>query len=277
MTTIRVVDIETTGHEPPPNGTAEVIELGWQDVVLTGPPAPAHAAICDDTGSLLYGSEHPCPPEVRAVHHIDPDEYFGLEVFDQRVWSEAHSQVDIDILAAHNAAFEQSFLDPEGQHRWICTLKCARRAWPDAPGHSNQVLRYWLDGGRVNAGIDPERAHPPHRAGPDAYVTAWILARLLLDHSIDQLLQWSSEPLTFRRFGFGKHKGQDIQSVPHDYLDWIVFKSDMDHDTKWTCRQEMERRRAAAQAHRDELARRRQPDLEQYESGKSARETGGEC
>jgi len=36
------------------------------------------------------------------------------------------------------------------------------------------VLRYWR-----NLVLDPALAMPPHRAGPDAYVTACLLAELL--------------------------------------------------------------------------------------------------
>jgi len=33
---------------------------------------------------------------------------------------------------------------------------------------------------------------------------------------------------------FGKHKGTPWRDLPPDYLDWIVNKSDMDEDAKFT-------------------------------------------
>src|SRR5690606_31559791 len=80
-------------------------------------------------------------------------------------------------VVAHNWAFEAAFLGDQ-QTPAICTLKAALRVWPDAPSHSNSVLRYWLeDQGLLS--LDHETAMPPHRAGPDAYVTAHILKTLL--------------------------------------------------------------------------------------------------
>ena len=56
---LRVVDIETTGMEPP---EAEVIEIGWQDVCRTSHESWVFAE--DEHGSMLFGCEKPCPPEV---------------------------------------------------------------------------------------------------------------------------------------------------------------------------------------------------------------------
>ena len=35
---------------------------------------------------------------------------------------------------------------------------------------------------------------------------------------------------------FGKHKGQRYDAAPRDYLEWIVNKSDMDEDTKFSAK-----------------------------------------
>jgi uncharacterized protein (DUF3820 family) len=40
---------------------------------------------------------------------------------------------------------------------------------------------------------------------------------------------------------FGKHKGAGWLEVPRDYLWWIVSKSDMDADTKFTARHWLEK------------------------------------
>jgi len=36
------------------------------------------------------------------------------------------------------------------------------------------------------------------------------------------LVQWSSEPALLSVFRFGKHRGERFDSVPEDYLRWIV-------------------------------------------------------
>lgn len=164
MTVLRVLDVETTGLE----ATDEVIEIGYCDLT-THDEVPWQTQM-GDVRSKLFGCARPCPPEVVAVHHITAADIAGLELCTPRVMA-LLAQKGCSVLAAHNAEFEAKWFTPEvlGPTRLICTLKAAYRVWPDAPGHGNQVLRYWL-----GLDLSPELAMPPHRAGPDAYVTALI-------------------------------------------------------------------------------------------------------
>lgn len=61
MTRLRVIDLETTGTEPP----AEIIEFGRVDVVITD-----HGASVEPPQSWLYRPLRGIPPETMAVHHI---------------------------------------------------------------------------------------------------------------------------------------------------------------------------------------------------------------
>lgn len=228
---LRSIDLETTGMEPP---EAEVIEIGWTDVDLThdGPILFGER----DAGSTLFGCTKPCPPEVIAVHHLTARDLAGREVCTPDALRSAVAGADV--VVAHNAEFEGRWFTPDilGGAPLVCTLKAASRVWPDAPGHSNQVLRYWL-------GLDlPERlAMPPHRAQPDSYVTAQILIRLLGRATIDQMIAWSAEPRVMPRITFGKHRGSKWADAPRDYLEWVL-RSDLDADTKWNARRELDRR-----------------------------------
>lgn len=228
MTILRVVDIETTGTEPP----AEVIELGWVDVVDGTAGAPK---------SRLFGAANGVPPETQAVHHLGADDIEGLPLCTPG--SLARLTDGVAALVAHNCAFEQLWLTREitGATPWICTYKAALRAWPDAPRHSNQVLRYWR-----GLALPEELAMPPHRAGPDAYVTACLLADLLTVASAEQMIAWTLEPKLLPTIPMGKHRGAKWAEVPGDYLDWITRQADMDPDLKWNAREELARRRKAA-------------------------------
>lgn len=219
MTMIRVIDFETTGMPP----EAAVCEIGWQDfgTSLTG------------FGRSFVNPGTPIPPEAMAVHHITDADVAGAPAKEEIF---ARLMDGVDIFAAHNAAFERSFFGG-GDKPWICTLKAARRVWPDAPSHSNQVLRYWL-----GVPADPLRAMPPHRALPDAYVTALVLEALCKSCRIEDMVQWTNEPSLLPRITFGKHRGLKWSDVPVDYLDWIVGKSEMDEDVKFTARHELKRR-----------------------------------
>ncbi len=231
MTVLRVIDFETSGMEPP---VAQVVEVGYCDlsrgedgVWSVGQPV-----------SWLCGADA-MPPEVRAVHHISVAEVSGLAPFDPASVVAPHCAA----VVAHNWAFEAAFLGDQ-QTPAICTLKAALRVWPDAPSHSNSVLRYWLeDQGLLS--LDHDTAMPPHRAGPDAYVTAHILKALLAAGATGrEMIAWTQEPRLLPKITFGKHKGAAWKDAPRDYLDWVAFKSDLDGDTKWNAERELERRRS---------------------------------
>lgn len=216
MTIIRVLDFETTGLAPP---EAAVCEVGWYDVAIEEPWLRNGAGYLTNPG-------HPIPPEAMAVHHIYDSDVVGAPRFSEVVIDEPH----VDIFAAHMASFERGFFSGNGKP-WICTLKVARRLWPKAPAFSNQALRYWR-----GYPLSRSATTPPHRALPDAYVTAWIVHDMLALAPIEDMIRWTEEPSLLPQVTFGKHKGKEWSDLPLDYLDWIVAKSDLDDDTKFTAR-----------------------------------------
>jgi len=237
MTLARVIDYETTGK--PEDEGAEVIEMGAIDVRLED------GVVLDETewGSFC-APRGPIPPETKAIHHITENDV-RHEKPARDLWDELFEELEEDgsvtCLVAHRASFEQHFT-PDMGLPWICTYKVARVVWPDAPGHSNQCLRYWLD-----LPCDPVRASPPHRAVPDAYVTAHLFARLLREKTVEEMVNISRYPALLRRITFGtKAKGQTYEEAPLDYLEWIRDQSSMDEDTKFSARYWIKKRTAAA-------------------------------
>lgn len=238
---LRCIDFETSGL-PGEGSTAAICEIGWCDVVVhLGDPVPGaiQCSVGDRPQAFFCNPGHPIPPEIRAVHHIgdadvadaiSPAE--GLKVI---------GDMKPDYYVAHNAPFEAAFF-PDSPREIICTYRAAVRLWPDAPGHSNQILRYVL-----GLDLDSALAMPPHRAGPDAYVTAHLLARILESGpSIEDLVRWSSGPPLLPRVMFGnKHRGQKWEDVPTDYIRWIVDKSDLSHDIKANARHHLKLRATA--------------------------------
>jgi exodeoxyribonuclease X len=242
---LTVIDVETTGFEPP----AEVIELGWQDVIIEDGEASLGGY-----GSRLFGAERGIPPETMAVHHIREAEIAGRPLFgtfdlEELLHGESGAANDgapPDALVAHNAAFEGLWFTPTviGNMPLICTLKAASRVWGDAPGHSNGVLRYWL-------GLDliESRAMPPHRAGPDAYVTANILIRLLDHATVEEMTAWTAEPRVMRVCPIGQEwRGKPWEAVDVGFLRWVCGKSDIAADIRWNAQREVDRRRGAKAA-----------------------------
>lgn len=225
---VRVIDYETTGTQE--DEAAEVIEFGRYDVDL------ATLEIGNGWTSLAKPAG-PIPAVTKAVHHItEGDVAFAPAA--KELWPRFFAGLEpTDILVAHNAKFEKHFTP--GEHVWIDTYKVARVVWPDAPTHSNQGLRYWLE-----IELDDELAVPPHRALPDAYVTAFIFLRLLNEKTVEEMVTISNYPALLRRITFGKRaKGKTYEEAPLDYLQWIRDDSDLDEDTKFSAKYWIQKRR----------------------------------
>jgi exodeoxyribonuclease X len=177
---IRIVDLETTGLDP----DDEVVEIGAVDLdVDTGD--------IRDVASRVVRPRKSIPPQASAIHHLT-----DVDVASAPGWSDVWPQVftggqNVIAFAAHNANFDSRWLtgDLLAGKPLICTYKAALRIWPNAPGHKNHILRYWL-----NLPVDRNRAIPTHRALPDAYVTAHLLRQVLTSASVDDLVSWSNQP-----------------------------------------------------------------------------------
>lgn len=234
MIIIRVVDLETS--DMPPEGG--IIQIGKCDVTFVDGQASV-----GEPQSMFVNCGKPISATARAVHHIRDKDIEGAPSVDSGlIWLNTDEP---QFWCAHNAAFERQLFSG-GHHPWICTLKVGRRIWPDAPAHGNQVLRYHLHLDDLE-GFDGWNALPSHRAGPDAFVTAHLLAQALRLASIDDMLKWTNEPsLLPGNINFGKHRGTPWAQLPPDYLEWMCRAQDMNEDAKFTARHHLTRRMADA-------------------------------
>lgn len=223
---VRVIDFETTGTPP----EADVIEAGAVDVAVRGDGT----AVTQDEYESLVLTDRPIEPEARAAHHLSDEEVRA----NGRPWPVVRAELlrgPVAYLAAHNADFERGFL-PDVDVPFIDTYKCAIRAWPELPSHSNQALRYRL------RDCDPGApGMPPHRALPDCRVTALVLRRLLLEAPLSTLYEWSRLPRYLPKVPFGKHRGSAWPDVPRDYLTWVL-RQDFEPDVMHAVREELHRR-----------------------------------
>lgn len=226
---IRCIDFETTGI-PTEEDAQAICEIGFTEIV--------DGVVSAQTFAMLTFPGRPMPVEAQAVHHISDADLVGAMPITDGL--QMLMRGPPDFFAAHNAEYEQAFFRG-ADVPWIDTYKVALRLWPESPSHSQQVLRYYLD-----LGCDRERAAPAHRAGPDSYVCAMLMQRILQDGSatIEQMVKWSKGPPLLHRVTFGKHKGMLWDDLPVDYLQWIANKSDMDAGTKANARHRLKQRAA---------------------------------
>lgn len=230
MATIRIIDLETTGIDPKDH---KIIEIAACDLLDTGEIV--------FVGSHLVNPGRDIPPDASAVHHLIAADLAAAPQIGT-VWATYFGAGHPTVLAAHNCEFESGYIPAPQGGQWVCTYKAALRAWPDAPGHGNQVLRYWkgLDG---LEGFDRSFASLAHRAGPDAYVTAWLLRELLKSVTLQDLIAWSAEPKVYPRISFGKHRGAAWKDVPADYLQWLATgQHQMEADWRHGAKVELARR-----------------------------------
>lgn len=231
---LRAVDVETSGLDPVHG--ASVVEIGWCDVVDLPKDKPEDVMqwAISAPRSILVNPGHPIPPDCSAVHHITDTDVAGAPKFSEALPALLKDGPDV-VLCAHVAKFEQLFITVPAT--WICTWKVALHLAPNARSHSLQTLRYWL-----KLDVDRKLAEPPHRAGPDAYVCAHLIVRMLAKLTVQEMIEISSRPAVLGKLYFGKHAGVPIAQVPSDYLDWIIGQSGMDEDVRFTARAELHRR-----------------------------------
>jgi exodeoxyribonuclease X len=122
------------------------------------------------------------------------------------------------VLIAHNASFDYRFLKPvcHEETQTLCTLKVARRLYPDAANHKQATLAAML-------GIEVAR-EKAHSADGDLDVLLKIIKRMCADQGcgLSELLHIQSIPLKITKMGFGKHRGTALADLPKSYVSWML-------------------------------------------------------
>lgn len=243
-TQFRIVDAESTGpNSTPPDVACELASVDYN--------AESSQLMAPRTDLIQIGI--PMPPDAQGVHHISDQELNDkgksiAGVFKSIITPYPYPQI---VLVAHNAEYEFGTVrDADGKLLKdyleadvpiICTLKVAYRLWPDAPNHKNQTLRYYLK-------LDvPEklRGGLPHRALPDAIVTALMLKEALKLATPEQMIQWTKEPRLLPTCPIGKKQGwagKKWTEVDAGFLGWMLGQEEMELDLKWNAQRELDRR-----------------------------------
>lgn len=230
------IDVETTGTD---HTKDRVIQIGACDLTKAGVINIRQTFVALPDGMTI-------PPEASAVHHIIDADLVGAPALEQAI----EQFKGADFYLAFNAAFDSGFLaealgtKPE---QWLCAFKIALRVWGnEAPGFSNQCLRYWL--GEVEPFGFKREELPSHAAASDTIVTAAIFHRLAKAEGVTfpLMIQWSQEPALRTLMDFSEHRGKRYDQVDPGFLQWMLRQKDMREDRKFSAQYWLEKRREKA-------------------------------
>lgn len=121
------------------------------------------------------------------------------------------------VLIAHNCQYDSKFLGPYFEsYEPLCTLKCARILYPEAPDHKLQTLRFFLE-----LEADHSKAHT---AGEDVSLLMQLAKRMCHDHdlTLEGLMAVQNKKRKIERMPFGKHKGDLLKDIPKSYVSWML-------------------------------------------------------
>ena len=131
------------------------------------------------------------------------------------------------VFIAHNARFDIGFLkDWVNIDKPFCTLRLARKLWPNAESHKLQTLRMELDLPFVRGDA--------HSALGDVEVVRQMLirAREEFGYTIEEMIEMAAAPVKIEKFPFGKHKGVPLSELPKQYVTWALKNLDLEPDLK---------------------------------------------
>lgn len=215
-----VIDTETAGLDPK-DGIVDlaIVEIdGNLDVIAS------HASLIDPEG--------PISTSASGVHGIVSADVADSPTLCQFFDMEGPGDYCEAALYAigHNVQFDLRFLAEHlrGEIVPICTLRLARRLYPDVENHKLQTLRYefGLEAGAGNS----------HSAYSDTILALSLLRRIAEDtgSNLAELAHLSALPIRIERMPFGKHKDTPLDKLPSNYRSWLLEKAEIDDDLRWS-------------------------------------------
>jgi exodeoxyribonuclease X len=216
-----VLDVETTGLNFKKDRICEIA------FVITTAEKVIH------TADTFVDPGMPIPAVVSKIHGIFDKDVVGAPT----TFPYGIKLPPRDCYVAHNARFDSSFLPALSRKPWLCTRRLAKRVLPGMKSYGNQALRHALE-----LDVEMPEGGRPHRALPDALVTAAILRHLLAylpegaPTTLEGLVDWCNEPSLLTTCYFGKqHRGKAWSEVPREYLQWMESNcTNLDVDIRHT-------------------------------------------
>lgn len=214
-----LADTETTGPTP----QDRVCEVAWLEL-------DGELQVLDRQYSLIDPGM-PISASASGVHGITnanvADAPTLPEFFDIILGGRYFAADDAVLLIAHNSAFDKRYLAAHVPIRAeLCTLRLARRTWPEMENHKLATLMYALDLKRGQS----------HSAAGDVDTCYDLLAKIVqkLGKPLPELAKESMAPQWVETMPFGKHKGSKLRDLPQSYINWLLGLDNLDLDMRYS-------------------------------------------
>lgn len=217
---ILIIDTETTGLERTKSGAkAEVIELAYIHLGADFRELARWEKQFKPLGQILPGA--------MTKHFITLKDLEGCLRFTPKILPSA------DYYIGHNVDFDLGMLEIAPLSvKAIDTLAICKSVFPGKESYSLGAL--YLDFAMDQPDLLQQRVAFLKSAGHSALgdctmvlsVVEYIQTELAVD-DIELLYELSESCRVPETMPFGKHKGTPINDVPKDYIQWVLYKSDI--------------------------------------------------
>ncbi len=197
-----IIDVETTGLSARHNHIIEIGIVKVSDLKIR------------ETYHSMINPGRPIPYYISQFTGINDDDVYDAPFFEDAA-DEILDFISEDIIGGHNFSFDKSFLKREFLYsgkgmlynRDICTLKLARRMYPDLRSKSlSNMCRHFK--------LHNENSH---RALSDAKVTAQLLIRMIEELRDKQNINTVDELLSYHKKPAVKEKVKSIKEPLREY------------------------------------------------------------
>lgn len=229
MTNLLFLDVETTGID----AEDRICQIAFKE--------PEYTAVAG-----LVQPPLPVKLVAMSINNITNEMLVGFVQFKDSTYNEMLTKLqNTHIMVAHNAAYDDGMLKKEGINfkQTICTLKLVHYLDKECKleKHNLSYLRYYFNLNVVAA---------PHDAEGDVIILEALFNKLMSlmsgteEEKIQKMLEISSKPTLYRKFGFGKYIGQFVQDVAnggHDgkgrsWMEWLLrekMTNPQENDADW--------------------------------------------
>ncbi len=198
-----IIDVETTGLSARYNNIIEIGIVKISDLKIK------------ETYQTMINPGRPIPYYISQFTGITDEEVYNAPFFEDAA-DEILNFISEDIIGGHNFSFDKSFLKREFLYagkgmlynRDICTLKLARRMYPDLRSRSlSNMCRHFK--------LHNENSH---RALSDAKVTAQLLIRMIEELRDKHNITTVEELLSYHKKPAAKEKVSRVKEPLREYV-----------------------------------------------------------